>query len=395
MAMKLKSLFSTTGLSLLSFTVFAQHQSPDQSIGKKSKILSLSNGKYDESFYKDSLERVGTVLINRYTRKIESLLQGMPPNKIDDLEQSRFLSVDPVTSNFPEYSPYQYAANTPIQAIDLDGLEDYVVVKELFRSGATKNISIQYAVTKDDNQTLVNSHFREALGKSSNGSQKLGNYLTDQSVIRIVRDANGQETGQPDNVLTKQEQAIVDKRVHDEGDLPPDDNQWTLTIGKKLYISETARDATKVTDKIAERGFRGRVPKFDDVPLQPGSVVSNFNGSNNYFYGVATLPNGGQLGNDLTASLNSLADQLKNADNVTSVTLNLNQAVNVAAGTQEYSTANQYGADALSNAVNLLKTRLKGTNITVNLGTVNTAANSTIADQIKAGKPSGVSATIQ
>ena len=54
MAMKLKSLFSTTGLSLLSFTVFAQHQSPDQSIGKKSKILSLSNGKYDKSFYKDS-----------------------------------------------------------------------------------------------------------------------------------------------------------------------------------------------------------------------------------------------------------------------------------------------------------------------------------------------------
>ena len=34
-----------------------------------------------------------------------------------------FLSVDPLTAVYPWYSPYQSAGNTPIQAIDIDGLE--------------------------------------------------------------------------------------------------------------------------------------------------------------------------------------------------------------------------------------------------------------------------------
>jgi RHS repeat-associated protein len=35
----------------------------------------------------------------------------------------RFLSVDPITAEYPELTPYQFASNTPIQATDLDGLE--------------------------------------------------------------------------------------------------------------------------------------------------------------------------------------------------------------------------------------------------------------------------------
>ena len=37
----------------------------------------------------------------------------------------RFLSVDPLMSSYPWYTPYQFAGNTPIQAIDLDGAEPY------------------------------------------------------------------------------------------------------------------------------------------------------------------------------------------------------------------------------------------------------------------------------
>ena len=35
----------------------------------------------------------------------------------------RFFSIDPLTRDYPELTPYQFASNTPIQAIDLDGLE--------------------------------------------------------------------------------------------------------------------------------------------------------------------------------------------------------------------------------------------------------------------------------
>jgi RHS repeat-associated protein len=36
----------------------------------------------------------------------------------------RFLSVDPLTRSYPWYTPYQFAGNKPIIAIDLDGLEE-------------------------------------------------------------------------------------------------------------------------------------------------------------------------------------------------------------------------------------------------------------------------------
>ena len=39
----------------------------------------------------------------------------------------RFPTVDPLTQKFPMLTPYQFASNTPIQAIDLDGLEAFVV----------------------------------------------------------------------------------------------------------------------------------------------------------------------------------------------------------------------------------------------------------------------------
>ena len=35
----------------------------------------------------------------------------------------KFLSVDPLTSSYPQLTPYQFASNTPISGIDLDGLE--------------------------------------------------------------------------------------------------------------------------------------------------------------------------------------------------------------------------------------------------------------------------------
>ena len=43
--------------------------------------------------------------------------------RIYDGRLCKFLSVDPITDEYPELTPYQFASNTPIQATDLDGLE--------------------------------------------------------------------------------------------------------------------------------------------------------------------------------------------------------------------------------------------------------------------------------
>ncbi|MHB8262045.1 MAG: hypothetical protein ACYDEC_17435, partial [Bacteroidia bacterium] len=38
----------------------------------------------------------------------------------------KFLSIDPLTSKYPWYSPYQFAGNNPIWANDIDGLEENI-----------------------------------------------------------------------------------------------------------------------------------------------------------------------------------------------------------------------------------------------------------------------------
>jgi hypothetical protein len=123
--MTIKTLLPAITFLLLSFSGYNQTENPFQSIGKKGKVLTLSGGTYDESFHNDSLEQIGSVVVNRYSRKIQFFLDEKTTNElaIRSTSQSRFLSVDPLAAKFPYYSPYNYAGNTPIWASDLDGLE--------------------------------------------------------------------------------------------------------------------------------------------------------------------------------------------------------------------------------------------------------------------------------
>jgi len=47
-----------------------------------------------------------------------------------DPRLGKFLSLDPLTKNYPDLTPYQFASNTPIMAIDLDGLEAWVATQK-------------------------------------------------------------------------------------------------------------------------------------------------------------------------------------------------------------------------------------------------------------------------
>jgi RHS repeat-associated protein len=48
----------------------------------------------------------------------------------------RFLSVDPLSSKYPFYTPYQFSSNNPIVSIDIDGKEGDVLLNEAERQGA-------------------------------------------------------------------------------------------------------------------------------------------------------------------------------------------------------------------------------------------------------------------
>lgn|GEM_PF-2658696 len=117
----------------------AQDQNPFQAIGKKGKILTLSNGKYNELFDQQDIQQVGTALVNIRTMKVVKLLgsEEVAQRLLDNSTAGRFLSADPKMNSFPWWSPYQFAGNTPIQATDLDGKEIYFYTWDQSKQGRT------------------------------------------------------------------------------------------------------------------------------------------------------------------------------------------------------------------------------------------------------------------
>ena len=55
-----------------------------------------------------------------------------------DPQTGRFPQLDPLTDEFPYYTPYQYAGNEPIANVDMDGLEPWNVLQEVIVKAAPR-----------------------------------------------------------------------------------------------------------------------------------------------------------------------------------------------------------------------------------------------------------------
>ncbi|MES2680894.1 MAG: YCF48-related protein [Bacteroidota bacterium] len=67
--------------------------------------------------------------------------------RIYDPRLGRFLSTDPLMKTFPMLTPYQFASNTPISAIDLDGMEEYNVTKTYAYNQSTGKAKLSVTIT--------------------------------------------------------------------------------------------------------------------------------------------------------------------------------------------------------------------------------------------------------
>ncbi len=99
---------------------------PFASIGQQPKgYLTLSKGYYDENFLNDTLRRIGSVVFNTVTNKVEHYIQRDEPKYSKQLERpkedSRFLSIDPMASIYPSNSPYSALGCNPLVFIDETG----------------------------------------------------------------------------------------------------------------------------------------------------------------------------------------------------------------------------------------------------------------------------------
>ena len=123
---KMRQLLFFVGLiPLASFA--QQNYNPFVAIGKKVTVVTLSNGRYKETYGGDTVKRIGNVMFDIRTNKIVKFLEENDTTTYEfrkggDLS-TRWLSIDPLSTKFPYMSPYVFVENNPIILIDKDGRE--------------------------------------------------------------------------------------------------------------------------------------------------------------------------------------------------------------------------------------------------------------------------------
>jgi len=81
--------------------------------------------------------------------------------RVFDPRLAKFLSADPLAPKYPFYTPYQFAGNKPVIAIDLDGLEEYLVIRWMIgktnvSTGTTLiRIPLDCRVERDNSRSAV------------------------------------------------------------------------------------------------------------------------------------------------------------------------------------------------------------------------------------------------
>lgn len=110
--------------------IVAFSQDPFEKYGYKPRIYTLSNGKYQEFFDNEDVVRIGSALFNTQTNKIVGYIEEDTSiyKKLEAEIASRWLSLDPKLEEYPSWTPYNYVANNPINAIDPNGEDVYLII---------------------------------------------------------------------------------------------------------------------------------------------------------------------------------------------------------------------------------------------------------------------------
>jgi RHS repeat-associated protein len=206
-----------------------------------------------------------------------------------DPEIGRWLAVDPHARNYPGWSPYHYAGNSPVLIYDPDG-KDWSIVKEVDEDG-----NITYKI-----------HVRMAIYNSSDSKLDM-EALRDATVQQIV---DAFSFNQCSDVCTTAVTTVDARVVSGMRDVEPHEHLLEVTNslpanaagmapfgGMRMYITpdvaESAISGSNVRTIAHELGHTGRLhhPNSPNAPLE--QQMSTAAGVNNVMFQAVTA---GQMG---------------------------------------------------------------------------------------------------
>ncbi len=231
--------------------------------------------------------------------------------RIYDDRLGRFFSVDPLTSSYPYYTPYQFAGNTPIQAIDLDGLEEWVVTRWYDKDQNVAKIRIFTVVDNKNKANHVNLHFKNKGDELAKGNK----------VLYLNLNAGTDKVFSPPtfgNALSKEERELFESNK--KNTTSDDANYWTLAPGYKNY--RTA-EYDNLNAKFTEYNAFGQ---FKVTPPQKPEAIKE---TNNYGSSIDFWPSTASTKGSVQSEVNSILGLVKGKSDYSITILgNFNGAAN-------------------------------------------------------------------
>ena len=192
--------------------------------------------------------------------------------RIYDPRLGKFLTVDPLFFRFPYYTPYQFAGNKPIYAIDLDGTEDKHYMFIFKRNGKGFMDKINVEITKKEaEQYTVTIHFKiEGFAKT---------YKANSQATLRGRDDDNDFEGDFSGVYTITKENLTELLL------------WGhAVIAKSFGPALTAKAESVGQDAQALLDFKFRLYEILNIDQQSlieiDGVTYNANEAGNYLWGL-------------------------------------------------------------------------------------------------------------
>lgn len=259
-------------------------QNPYESIGKpmpKGKILTLSDGKYQEVILNDTLMPIGSVMYNTITGEVVAFLTRDTMYAEYNLEpevSSRWLSPDPLAREYANYSPYAFVADNPIKYTDPDGNlivdqnGNIVVTTNNNNNGQPRQLLVQENLQSRRTQegyirtAQVNAVYNDVNVYADNGTAIKAMQFVSATQVVTIKDQNGN--------IVDQYETPVSKNV----DCSSNCHGFTFTKGQLLINPDEAKKLLENDQYQVSNRSDAQVVLLNDAngtPQHSGIVNSN------------------------------------------------------------------------------------------------------------------------